>query len=35
MSLALEASVEFEEEPVQNTLNFNFVECNGNANHAV
>lgn len=30
-----QASVEFEEEPVQNTLNFNFVECNGNANHAV
>ncbi|CAE7312028.1 unnamed protein product [Symbiodinium sp. CCMP2456] len=29
-----QATVEFEE-PVQNTLNFNFVECNGNANHAV
>lgn len=29
-----EATVQFEE-PVRNTLNFNFVECDGNANHAV
>eukprot|EP00439_Symbiodinium_sp_Y106_P058936 s4995_g8.t1 len=28
-----EATVQFEE-PVRNTLNFNFVECDGNANHA-